>query len=210
MFFPEVFDSFVRSYINNFRNKSINTSQFKEYLLNFFDGDERLKNVDWDTWLHSSGMPPTIPQYDMKMTEAVNSLLKMILEGNASLSSVDIQNLTMHQQIHLLQELVERPALPLNRLRNLGDEYSFRRSNNTEILYRWYRLCIKARDKDVLNEVFDFVNHQGRMKIVRPIYRDLYAWKEVRDCAIENFLKNEPYMMHVSAYMIRKDLHLDK
>ncbi|CAH0401387.1 unnamed protein product [Chilo suppressalis] len=206
---PNVFDNFVRSYINKFRNKSLNTNQFKEYLLNYFNYDKRLENVDWNTWLYSSGMPPVIPQYDMTMATAVDLLLETILQGNASFSAADVQNLTVHQRIHLLQELIERPALPLGLLRTLGDEYGFSNSNNAEILYRWLRLCIRSKDKDRLTDIFNFVNHQGRMKFVRPIYRDLYAWEEVRQSAIVNFLKNEPLMMHVSAYTIRKDLHLD-
>lgn len=69
-------------------------------------------------------------------------------------------------------------------------------------------MCIRSKDLSKLKDVFDFVNSQGRMKYVRPIYRDLYAWQEVRNQAIDNFLKNEKYMMHVSAYTLRKDLHL--
>lgn len=75
-------------------------------------------------------------------------------------------------------------------------------------LFRWLRLCVRSKDQSKLNDVFNFVNSQGRMKYVRPLYRDLYAWEDVREQAIENFLKNEKYMMHVSAYTLRKDLHL--
>lgn len=74
--------------------------------------------------------------------------------------------------------------------------------------YRWLRLCVKSKDDTKLSEVFEFLNGNGRMKYVRPLYRDLYAWEEVRGQAINNFLKNEKNMMHVSAYTLRKDLHL--
>ncbi|CAG4947648.1 unnamed protein product [Colias eurytheme] len=92
----------------------------------------------------------------------------------------------------------------------MGDTYKIASSKNTEITYRWLRLCIKSRDESKINEILQFVNSQGRMKYVRPIYRDLYAWESMRQRAIDNFLENEQYMMHVSAYTLRKDLHLNE
>lgn len=142
------------------------------------------------------------------MTKAITALLVKIEQANSTLSYSDVQSFSPHQIINLLQELIDRTALPLEKLAVLGTEYKVAESKNSEILYRWLRLNIRSRNQAKLQEVFDFVNHQGRMKYVRPIYRDLYAWEDVRDQAIDNFLKNEPYMMHVSAYTIRKDLHL--
>lgn len=142
------------------------------------------------------------------MTKAVNILLAKVNDTNSSLSYNDVRLFTPQQTINFLQVLIEQDPLPLDRLRNLGDTYNVAISKNSEIMYRWIRLCIRSRDESKLNEALQFVNSQGRMKYVRPIYRDLYAWEAVRERAIENFLKNEPYMMHVSAYTLRKDLHL--
>ncbi|CAH0764243.1 unnamed protein product [Diatraea saccharalis] len=206
---PGVFDDFMRSYLNQFKQKSLDTDQFKAYLLNYFKDNEQLKSVDWNAWLYTSGMPPVIPQYDTSMTKSVTSLLEKISQSNVNISSADVRAFTPHQLIHFLQELLERQPLPLDTLRLLGREYGLETNTNSEIVYRWLRLCIRSRDHEKLSNAFDFVNHQGRMKYVRPIYRDLYAWEEVRDRAIDNFLKNEQYMMHVSAYTLRKDLHLD-
>ncbi|XP_041984429.1 leukotriene A-4 hydrolase isoform X2 [Aricia agestis] len=205
---PEVFDDFLRSYLNKFARKSLDTDQFKEHLLTYFKDNKNLSNVDWNTWLHKSGMPPIIPDYDTSMTKAVTSLLSKLTEGDAALDYSDVKAFTPHQMINFLQELIDRDALPLETLRALGDVYKVASSKNAEIIYRWLRLCIKSKDEAKLNEVFAFVNQQGRMKYVRPIYRDLYAWEDVREKTIENFLKNEKYMMHVSAYTLRKDLHL--
>ncbi|RVE44897.1 hypothetical protein evm_010444 [Chilo suppressalis] len=206
---PDVFDDFLRSYLNKFKKQSLDTDQFKAYLLDYFKDNEQLKTVDWNAWLYTSGMPPIIPAYDTSMTKSITALVETISQSNATISSLDVRTLNAHQLIRLLQELLERPALPLEKLRLLGKEYGLETSTNSEIVYRWLRLCIRSKDKDRLTDIFNFVNHQGRMKFVRPIYRDLYAWEEVRQSAIVNFLKNEPLMMHVSAYTIRKDLHLD-
>ncbi|CAH2984679.1 unnamed protein product [Chilo suppressalis] len=204
----DVFDDFLRSYLNKFKKQSLDTDQFKAYLLDYFKDNKQLKTVDWNAWLYTSGMPPIIPAYDTSMTKSITALVETISQSNATISSLDVRTLNAHQLIRLLQELLERPALPLEKLRLLGKEYGLETSTNSEIVYRWLRLCIRSRDEDRLGDAFDFVNRQGRMKYVRPIYRDLYAWEDVRDRAIDNFLKNEQYMMHVSAYTLRKDLHL--
>ncbi|VVC97010.1 unnamed protein product [Leptidea sinapis] len=190
------------------------TDQFKSFLFEYFkdsaDQTKALNDVDWATWLHKPGMPPVIPEYDTSMTKAVkNVLLKINLNDTASLDYNDVISFSPHQMINLLQHLVDQDALPLDKLRTLGEAYRVSTSKNTEIAYRWLRICIRSRDENKLNDSFAFVNQQGRMKYVRPIYRDLYAWEDVRERTIENFLRNEPYMMHVSAYTIRKDLHID-
>lgn len=60
-----------------------------------------------------------------------------------------------------------------------------------------------------MTPALNFVTEQGRMKYVRPIYRDLYAWEAVRQKAIDTFLANKDKMMYVSAHTVAKDLHLD-
>ncbi|CAH2042554.1 unnamed protein product, partial [Iphiclides podalirius] len=204
---PEVFDEFLRSYLGHFQKQSLDTDEFRDYLLSYFSGDHNLANVDWNAWFYGSGMPPIIPNYDTSMTKAVTALVTKITEED-KFSYDDVKSFTPHQMINLLQELIDKEALPIEKLRSVGDVYKVNASKNSEIIYRWLRLCIRSRDQEKLNDVFNFVNQQGRMKYVRPIYRDLYAWEEVRQQAIDNFLQQEPYMMHVSAYTLRKDLHL--
>lgn len=123
-------------------------------------------------------------------------------------SAADVEHFSVHQVIHLLQKLIDDAPLPIEKLRKIGTEYNLKSSGNTELQFRFIRLTVKGKDMDSLQDTFQFLNSQGRMKYVRPIYRDLYAWEQVRNKTIENFLANEKYMMHVSAYTIRKDLHL--
>lgn len=145
------------------------------------------------------------------MTKACSDLAAFVLKQNASsLSYDDIKNFTPQQIIHFLQQLIDGEPLPLDKLKAVGDVYRLKESKNTEIVYRWLRMCVRSRDNSAINDVFNFVNSQGRMKYVRPLYRDLYAWEDVRESAINNFLQNEPYMMHVTAYTLRKDLRLNE
>jgi len=48
------------------------------------------------------------------------------------------------------------------------------------------------------------------MKFVRPLYRDLYAWEEKRQQAIDTFKAHRTQYMQMCADMVAKDLHLDE
>ncbi|KOB72364.1 Leukotriene A4 hydrolase, partial [Operophtera brumata] len=172
--FSTVFDDFLRSYLNKFAQKSLDTDQFKAYLLNYFKDNEQLKT-------------------------AVSALAGRVRSA-APVSAEDVRALTPHQMIYLLQMLVDSVPLSVDRLREVGDKYKLNTSKNAEIQYRWLRLCVRSKDTARVDDVLQFVNAQGRMKYVRPLYRDLYAWEEVRARAVDNFLAHERYMMHVSAY----------
>jgi leukotriene-A4 hydrolase len=62
--FADVFDPFLRSYLNKFKFQSILTEDFKKYLFDYFNQDQfqnALAEIDWDKWLFGEGMPPVIP-----------------------------------------------------------------------------------------------------------------------------------------------------
>lgn len=82
--------------------------------------------------------------------------------------------------------------------------------NNRENFFRfiWLRLCIKNQWDEKVEDSLQFVTEVGRMKYVRPIYRDLYDWPEMRQRAIDNYNRTKDKMMYVTAKMVAKDLHL--
>lgn len=59
IFLPtEVFDPFLKAYIEKHHHQSVDTEVFKSFLLNYFsDKAEVLKTVDWNAWLKTPGMP---------------------------------------------------------------------------------------------------------------------------------------------------------
>jgi leukotriene-A4 hydrolase len=60
--FAEVFDPFLRAYINKFKYKAIVTDDLKKFLYEYFPNNSQLKEVDWKEWLFKPGMPPVIPK----------------------------------------------------------------------------------------------------------------------------------------------------
>lgn len=63
---PEVFEPFLRSYLQKYSYQSVMTDDFKSSLYDYFvctDKNGKLNVIDWDLWLNSEGMPPIIPEY---------------------------------------------------------------------------------------------------------------------------------------------------
>lgn len=209
---PDVFEPFLREYFDTFKFKSIETKDFQEFFVQYFKNNSDIESIDWQTWLYSPGMPPIIPDYDKTFATICDSLVDKFLSwdctGDDPITEDDRKDLTTNQIIYFLQRIFDGEAQSVDKLRALNDVFNFNAVKNSEIKFRWLRICLKARWEDKVPVVLTWINVIGRMKFVRPLYRDLYEWEEMRPKAIENFSVNKQNMMHVSSYTVAKDLHV--
>jgi len=209
----DVFEPFLKSYYEKFAFKSIDSVQFKAYFLEKFGALENVKGIDWDTWLYSPGMPPVKPDFITSLAEACWDLAKAWQGWKpSSIQPSDLPHnflsFSTDQKIEFLMVLTKGASLSHETLEVMETMYQLTKCPNTEIEFKWLRLGIKARWEKAVSPALDLVTRQGRMKFVRPIYRDLYNWPEQRQRAIDTFVKNRPSMMHVAADMVAKDLHI--
>ncbi|CAL8070181.1 unnamed protein product [Orchesella dallaii] len=212
-----VFEPFLYQYIQDNAYKSINSDLFKSQFITYMKSKgvaDKIADVDWDRWFYTPGLPPVKNEYDTTLREACTKLKDRMFQWDPStripFQKSDFDTLLPAQMEQFLQELIddEKP-LPLLKLQAMEKLFDMNARKSSEIRFRWIRLCIKGGWKDVLPLALKFVNEQGRMKFVRPIYRALYAWEDVgRQAAIDNFKENSKYMMHVSAKMVALDLKL--
>ena len=101
------------------------------------------------------------------------------------------------------------PALSTDAIAKMEKEYSsISKSKNSEVRFRWLRVCIKGRYSPCLDNALGMVTEQGRMKFTRPLYRDLNDWDEARPRAIETFKKNRTSMHNTTASLVAKDLKI--
>ena len=61
---PDIFEPFLKSYIQQFSYSSINSDDFKSYFLEYFTGLAAVAEIDWETWFYSGGMPVYRPQFN--------------------------------------------------------------------------------------------------------------------------------------------------
>lgn len=212
--FSGTFEPFLRMYLNKFKYQSIETSDFKEEFLNYFVKNSSVKDIDWNAWLNNPGMPPVIPEYDRTLVNICQELKDKWLAWNekddGKFTSADIANFTSNQFNYFLQLLLESDPISISKLKFMDKIYGLSDTKNMEIKFRWIRIGLKAQWSDKVEDALKMVTEIGRMKFVRPLYQDLYKWEDARSKAIATFEINKKDMMHVSAYTVRKDLHLDK
>ncbi|XP_014207128.1 leukotriene A-4 hydrolase [Copidosoma floridanum] len=212
---PDVFEPFLRSYLEEFKYKSLSTTQWKEYLFKYFsDKVEVLDKVDWNAWFNEPGLPPVIPKYDTTLAQEYLDLAAKWLADKpiSEFSKSDIENWTSNQKEAFLAELVlNNKSLSLDQVKSMSELYRFDSRQNSEIRFNWLRLCLKSRWEEKVSEALDFATSQGRLKFVRPLFQDIYAWEEMRQRAIDVYNEKKYKMMYVTREMVAKDLHiLDK
>uniref|UniRef100_A0A663FBJ7 Leukotriene A-4 hydrolase n=1 Tax=Aquila chrysaetos chrysaetos TaxID=223781 RepID=A0A663FBJ7_AQUCH len=190
---PDVFIGFLKAYIQQFAYKSIVTEDWKKFLYSYFkDKVDVLDKVDWNSWFHAPGMPPVKPT-DL-----------------GSFSSADLKEMSSHQLIEFLALLLLEAPLPVSHVQRMQQVYDFNAINNSEIRFRWLRLCIKSKWEEAIPLALKMATDQGRLKFTRPLFRDLYGFDKCRDLAVKTFLEHRASMHPVTSMLVGKDLKQDQ
>lgn len=117
------------------------------------------------------------------------------------------EKLSSQQVLEVLSKLIEHnTVLERAKMKLLEDAYKVCETKNAEIRFYYLRLCIRAKDLSKMPEIFAFADSSFRMKFVRPIYKELAAWPEVKAQAISHFEAIKDQMMKMVSVLIAKDL----
>ena len=94
-------------------------------------------------------------------------------------------------------------------LRAMNYKYSFIDSGNSEIRFRWQKLCLRAEMEEIIPHVVKFVLEQGRMKFTRPLYKLLYQSNMGKAIAVQTFVENKDIYHPICSKMVARDLELE-
>jgi leukotriene-A4 hydrolase len=94
----------------------------------------------------------------------------------------------------------------LSTVAGIKETYTFHRSRNSEILFRFCILAVESGDVSILPVVVRFITTQGRMKFVRPLYRSLFQSAMGKELAVSTFIENRDFYHPIAAKMIATDL----
>lgn len=222
----DAFISFFKDYVQHFADTPLTPDDFRVFFTDYFEqhGVHAVREVDWDAWYYGLGMPPVTNEYDDSLAQEAYDLAKkwhtcdvmgLGSDGPEGASEADIKGWSSEQVVAFLDRLGElRSMTPLNprTTRAMAKAYPILESSkNAEIRCAWYLLCIKAGDKTVLPMVTEFLEEQGRMKYVRPLYRALRTSGKLdggRQVAVETFEKVKRKYHPICAKMCAVDLQL--
>lgn len=211
---PEVFDQYLRAHVEHFKYKTITTDDWKNFFLSYFDKQVKeglLDEVEWDKWLYSPGMPPHTPSYDTTLSATCHSLADKWAKASVSeisqFQSSDLDEFSAKQTQEFLDKLLQQQSpLPSEHLKTMETVYQMNSKKNAEIRFRWQKLCLKSNHEDIFQHVVKFVLEQGRMKFVRPLYRELYKCSKSQQIALDTFKQNKHVYHKIASSMIEKDL----
>ncbi|KAJ5102893.1 hypothetical protein N7532_003422 [Penicillium argentinense] len=205
------FDKFIPHYFTTFKCKSLDSYEFKATILDYFKSDAEasklLNELDWDKWFYAPGLPPK-PQFDTSLVDVVYALAKQwqtLPESSFKPQASDLEGLTANQIVVFLEQILrwEQPLRPeLSKL--MGDVYGLSKSENIEVANLYFQVGMKAGDESVIEPTAELLGRIGRMKFVRPLYRNLQ--KINRPVALETFEKYKDFYHPICRAMVEKDL----
>merc|ERR1719233_2647114 len=203
---PEKFEPFLKNYYEHFKYKSITTDQFKSFFLTYFSSNPSTSSIDWDTWLYSPGMPPYKPSFDETLAVKSRELADKWIYGDIHDDNQEFQKFSAEQKLEFLGILLDSSKLSKDEIEKMDNLYSLSNNPNTEILFLFIRLGIKARWERSLELGLDLATRQGRMKFCRPLFKDMWGWDEQKERVKKCFLDHRGEMMAVCREMVGKDL----
>ncbi|MCJ1258219.1 hypothetical protein MMC24_006050 [Lignoscripta atroalba] len=215
----EKWDKFIPHYFTTYARKSLDSYDFKSTLLEFFSSDQeaskRLNDLDWDTWFYKPGFPPK-PDFDTSMVDVCYALADKwegltteTLKQGFEPEKDDISGWSANQVVVFL-ERVQQFEKPLKKedAQTMGRTYGFEKSKNVEVVSRYFRVGLRAKDEAVYEPTAELLGKVGRMKFVRPLYQQL---NEVdRELAVETFKKNQNFYHPICRAMVEKDIFGNK
>jgi len=193
----------------------LDSFQFKQTLIDFFKDDAetsgKLAEVDWDAWFYGQGFPPK-PDFDTSMADVCFALADKWEARSAGKDPSfapkkdDVNGLSANQIVVFLErvQLFLKP-LTAQESQLMGSTYDFLSSKNAEILARYFKVGLMARDKEVLEATAEFLGRIGRMKFVRPLYRDMVKMDRVR--ALKAFEENKDFYHPICRNLVQQDLY---
>ena len=210
---PE-FEKFFQAYIAKFASKTLTSEDFKDFFLQHFAGNQKINEIDWETWFYKQGMPPVLPPLDQSMAKASTDLADKWIDvdrGNKQdpPSTNELSAWSSGQTTCFLDALQDKTAdkpLQISTLEAMNRLYHLSESRNSEIIFRYCQFAIASEDERVVPITVRFITSQGRMKYVRPLYRSLYKSKIGKDIAVETFLKYKDIYHPIATKMIAIDL----
>lgn len=211
----EKWDKFIPHYFTVWKEKSLDSYDFKATLLDFFASDatanKQLTDLDWDKWFYAPGFPPK-PDFDTSMVDVCYALstkweaLNSGKDKSFKPEAKDIEGWSANQSIVFL-ESIQQLSQPLSTdlVDVMGKAYAYASSHNVELVSRYYVIGLKAKDKSVYKPTAELLGGVGRMKFVRPLYKGLMACDEA--FAKETFQKLKDFYHPICRDMVEKDLY---
>ena len=210
------FEAFAKSYLNEYKFKTVSSGEFKEFFLGCFGSLPVVKSLNWSKLFYERGLPDYAPDFCNPLSKSAVSLAERWIQC-AKNSEVcldfcqsDLDGWSSQQKCVFLETLLKQSQniepFSLETLSSLDLAYQFTVCNNAELKYRWQTLCLLSEAEWIVPHVVSFITTQGRMKFVRPLYRSLHNSRVGVKVARNTFENNHEMYHPIAKKMIALDL----
>ena len=212
---PDVFEPFVRKYVDKFKFGVVDAAAFRRFFNDAFPG--KMSADAWDTWLLKPGMPPPAPAgyHDTILVDmAETAATEWASSKSPTAPKIVAPGWGCDQIIVFLEKLAqiqEKQAggVDMSVLDGVVEFFGLRKTGNAELKLRYYTLFLKATREDVFEGVVAFLEAYGRMKYIRPCYRALDKCSaRGHELAVSTFQRLRGTYHPIAAKMVAKDLGL--
>ena len=200
---------------------TLTSGEFKAFVIEYFSTQHDIdlsQKLDWDKWFFGPGMPENMRELfpDDSLLVAAVGLKDVWVSKSREPAATDVDGWTCSQTTIFLKELLEHHVqdLSVQQLTQMDSLYKLSERRNSEIRFNWQRLCIAVGKADIIPRVVEFLQEQGRMKFVRPLYRSLLSASKkheqhsaaFRSAAVDTFDKSKTQYHPIASKMIQRDI----
>ena len=210
-----MFEPFLKVYVNKFRLGTVTPTKFRDLFESYMKSanvpHSSLSKIDWNGWLNNPGMPLVKPTFDYSLYKGAEKVGKSWLDSSTKVTGDELNGWTTDQIVLALKTARKAVSKGEGKVECsvLDKAYSFSNTKNAEIKFAWLILCIDSSYKAVVDEIVAFVTSLGRMKFVRPIYKQLFAGDaEFQKLAVDTFTKHRQSYHAICQKMVARDLKL--
>jgi leukotriene-A4 hydrolase len=124
------------------------------------------------------------------------------------LNGEELKDWSSGEITYFLEVLIEsKKKFSATLLEKIEQLYKFSFSNS-EIRFCWFKLCLQSNYEAIFPNIVSFLKSQGRMKFVRPLYRQLASSENGKQLAIKTFHEWKENYHNICSKMVSKDLNL--
>lgn len=214
----DMFQTFLRQYINRFQQSSIltddlrfNWEDFIEMNYNASETNRLIATVDWDKWIYEPGLPPVHLDFTTKESNESSALADEYIRLGGKASPENYAHFNKYYsnlKVIFIERLLERKAdVTLAVLERIDADYNLTNTLDPECKQRWFPLGIMTAYDKVVTPSHTFISSQGRLKYLTPIYRALLATDQMA-LARQWFEENITFYHPLAIDTLSKLLHI--
>jgi len=199
------FDGFLQQYFAHFAFQAINTADFVTYVRQQLPAVAKLPAQYFDEWFYQPGLPTNVDLTGADPFEPVRQLQQRWLYGDETLDKSQLADWTLHHWLYFINALP--PQLSTAKLSELDQLDNFSHSQNAELFTAFACKAIAANYQPIVVPLQQFLQSNGRLKFILPLYQALKAQPQWRDWARNLYRANRDFY-HPQARVLLDNLQL--